>query len=234
MGHDSRPIAEPQIFSLDDAVVIVYHPDLEEPDPEPPEPHPPPTYKEEAARTLMRLHPFVQRMLRRWGVPARDIPDLAQTVIVHILEWWSKRCDDPTAAALRDIRAYIAVIARHAAHRHCHRTHHRAERLTPDNTLFDLHDLALPQATTEPSPEDAVLAHEAAAELAAELDLDKLAAATEPCLWRAFYAYAVLNVPVDIIAESERAPVPTIYNRIRLAREDLQMAVRRHRARRRG
>jgi DNA-directed RNA polymerase specialized sigma24 family protein len=88
---------------------------------------------------------------------------------------------------------------------------------------------------SEPSPEDAVLAAEAHRELASELNLDELAAATAPAFWRAFYAHFVLNVPVVEIAHSERVPPPTIYTRLRLAREDLRAAVRRHRAgKRRG
>jgi hypothetical protein len=97
-----------------------------------------------------------------------------------------------------------------------------------------LHGSELPGMPKAPSAEDIALAEEARAELASEVNLDALGAATAPAAWRAFYAWAMLSVQVDVIADSERVPVPTIYNRIRLAREDLQAFVRRRRAGRRS
>ena len=66
-----------------------------------------------------------------------------------------------------------------------------------------------------------------------EAALVALSEATPPARWRAFYAYAVEELPVERIAASEHAPRATIYTRIRLAREDLRAALVRLRAARR-
>lgn len=129
-------------------------------------------------------------------------------------------------------------MARRAAYHH-HRGRRRHGGLTTsmDALFAALEELGVPgfsNVPSEPSPEEAVLAAEARAELASELSLDALGAATAPALWRAFYAYAVLGVPVEVIADSERVPVPTIYNRIRLARRDLRESLRRRRTAKRG
>ena len=81
-----------------------------------------------------------------------------------------------------------------------------------------------------------LLAHEAELELLGdtlllgEAQLPGLCTATAPAFWRVFYAYSVLGFPVAIIAAHEGAPIPTVYNRLRLARRDLRAAILRRRA----
>ena len=231
MDHDSDDLGEAQLFCLDDAVFIVYTPEAEPPEADPP----PRTYAEQATRLWKTMSPLVERVLRRCHVPEGDVLDLTQTVLLDVLQWWSTRCTEPDAKALQEARAYIAVVARHAAYRYHRQLHQSGERMESDDVLFfPLEEDDAPPIPLEPSPEEAVLAAEARAELASWVDLDALGAATSPSLWRAFYAYTVLNVPVEVIADTEGVVISTIYNRIRLAREDLRASVRRRRAAQRG
>lgn len=183
----------------------------------------------------MSMRPVVERVLRRWKVPKRDVPDVTQKVMLRVLDWWTARGPTPTAADLHEAEAYLAVVARHAAHEHYRQRRRQWSAADSEDPKFVmLHGSELPGMPKAPSAEDIALAEEARAELSSEVNLDALGAATTPAAWRAFYAWAMLSVQVDVIADSERVPVPTIYNRIRLAREDLQAFVRRRRAGRRS
>jgi DNA-directed RNA polymerase specialized sigma24 family protein len=227
MDHDSRDLPDTQVFWIEDAVLIACIPE-----PEPRKPDPPPrAYDEHAARELVEMGALVGRVLKSKGVPAADVPDVTQAVLLDLLDWWMAR----GPAGVRELRAYVAAVAGCAASRH-HRSRYRRGELVPagDAWLLALSERDGAAVPSEPSPEDAVLAAEARAALAAELSLDALAAATTPALWRAFYAHTVLGVPVEVIADSERVSAATIYNRIRLARDDLRAALRRKRAAKRG
>lgn len=229
MDKDSLDLHETEVFCLEDAVLFVYTPKPETRKP------PRPTCSEEGARALMGMRPVVERVLRRWKVPKADVQEVTQDVMVTVLDWWAARGAAPTAADMFEAEAYLAVVARHAAHSHFRRRRRQTRAAQSGDPRFVmLHGSERPGMPKAPSAEDLALAEEARAELAAEVNLDALGAATLPAAWRAFYAWALLNVQVDVIAESERVPVPTIYNRLRIAREDLRAFVRRSRAGRRS
>ena len=235
MEHHTCDLPNTQLFRLEDAVIIVC-----EPEPEPPPSDPPPrTFDEARVRALLKLGPLVERVLRRANVASADVPDLSQNILIDLLTWWPTHERAPIVA----IRAYVAVVARRAAYRYHRRNRRRRERTathdTPAGASHDHHahhdhpDREEPRDPADPSPEEAALEAEARAELAAEVNLDVLSAATAPACWRAFYGYLVLNVPVETIAEAEHVPAATIYNRLRLARQTLRDSVRRRRARQR-
>jgi DNA-directed RNA polymerase specialized sigma24 family protein len=230
MGDDSPDLPATQVFELEDTLVIVCSPDPEPPAPEPPGPEPPRVWDAEEARALLSMAPLIQAVLCREGVPRADVPDLVQGVVLEILAWRAERGPAPW----REARAFVALVTQRAAIDHHRRRQRRREVFTSGEPgVPAVSGRGAPDLASEPSAEDAVLAAESRAELAAELALDALSAATAPPMWRAFYAYYLLNVPVETIADAERVPVPTIYNRLRLAREDLRAAVRRRRARKR-
>jgi DNA-directed RNA polymerase specialized sigma24 family protein len=234
MDHDSNKLPKTQIFSLKHAVVFVCSP---EPEPVEPEPDPPRhAYDPDGVMALMSLTPHVEHVLRRVGVRADDVPDLRQMVLLELLLWWAKRGPSASPAAWREARAFTALVTQRTAcdhHRQRRRRARREQTGWAGEPSSSLEERAGMDIALELSPEDAVLAAEAHRELASELSLDELAAATTPAFWRAFYAHFVLNVPVTEIAESEHVPTGTIYTRLRLAREDLRTAIRRHRARKR-
>jgi DNA-directed RNA polymerase specialized sigma24 family protein len=234
MKNDSDKLPETKVFRLKNTVVFVCSP---EPEPLEPEPEPPRyAYDPDGVMALMSLTPHVEHALRRAGVRAADVPDLRQMVLLELLLWWAKRGPSASPAAMRDARAFTALVTQRTAcdhHRRRRRLARREQAGWAGEPFFSPEERAGADIASEPSPEDAVLAAEAYRELACELDLDELAAATAPALWRAFYAHFVLHVPVTEIAESEHVPTPTIYTRLRLAREDLRAAIRRHRARKR-
>jgi len=226
MNQGNPDLPDAKVFRLDHCVIYVC-----DPEPEPPAPDPPRTYDEARVRELLGLTPLVQRVLRRSKVAPADVPDLCQNVLVDLLQWWAGQTRAPIVA----VRAYVAVMARRAAYRYHQRRKHRRRGQTglPDREVLASNEQEAPPDPTEPSPEEAALEAEARAELAAEVNLDALGAATAPPLWRAFYGYEVLGVAVEVIAEAEHVPVGTIYNRVRLARQDLRASLHRRRAARR-
>jgi DNA-directed RNA polymerase specialized sigma24 family protein len=181
----------------------------------------------------MKMRSLVRGVLHRRGIPHPEIPDLTQTVLLALLDWWATRGSPQTPDQWRETRAYVALVAERAAFAYHRTALHRGELTASGDTQFlPFNNHYSPDTPTEPSPEDTALAAEARAALASALDLDTLAAATSPAFWRAFYGHLVLEVPVSLIADSERVPTATIYNRIRLAREDLRAFFRRRAARR--
>jgi DNA-directed RNA polymerase specialized sigma24 family protein len=183
----------------------------------------------------MGMRPVVERVLRRWKVPKADVQEVTQDVMVTVLDWWAARGDDPTAADMLEAEAYLAVVARHAAHRHFRQQAPSLERRSPTTPGSSCSTAARgPACRRPPPPRTSRSRKKRARSSPRRSNLDALGAATLPAAWRAFYAWSLLNVSVDVIAESERVPVPTIYNRLRIAREDLRAFVRRSRAGRRS
>ena len=132
------------------------------------------------------------------------------------------------------VRLSDGVVARHMAMKHHRGCGHRAEILQGGGPLwFDLEERQIAGVPAPPSPEDRLIEAEAQSETATEVDLAALSRATKPARWRAFYAHVVQGVPVARIAATERAHAPTIYTRIRRAREELRAAIARQRAARR-
>ncbi len=227
MDDDSRVLPEAQIFGLGDGSLNVFAGEAEAVSRDPPRR----TEVEGAARVLVLLRPFVERVLRRSGVPQRDVADVLQNVWMAVLPWWTARLALSGAAA-GGLPGYVAVVARRLAMKHHRGCGRRAEVLEGGGPLwFDLEEREIAGVPAPPSPEDRLSEAEAQAE--SEVDLAVLSRATKPARWRAFYAHAVLGVSVARIAAAERAPAPTIYTRIRQAREDLRAAIARQRAARR-
>ena len=175
----------------------------------------------------MALLPAIKAVLRRRRVPAKDASDLAHDLLISLLPWAACRTSDELRAPFDLCKPYVLVAAARCARHHLRREARRGERLgwEPDQLGHSLEDRA--QAL---SPEDLLLEHEAAAALATEVDLDWLRQAVTPELWRAFHAYYIHGTPVPEIAAAEQIPIPTVYNRLRLARVALRAAILRRRA----
>lgn len=214
--------------------------------PPPPAESPPPPAKSgaprslaaspEAARALFELLPLVERLLRRYRVHARDVPDIAQNVLVHALPWWARLDPEERRTQPKRCRGYVLSIAANAA-RHWHRTGARhPEDIGFTADWFDPeHESARPSPppATAPSAEDLHIEREEAAERASDVNLDRLGRMTSPACWRTFYAHAIAGIPVTEIADAEEVPVATVYHRLLVARADLRAAILRFRAARR-
>jgi len=205
--------------------------------PAPPTPSPPSSpprldVPDSAARALEACRALAQAVVLRVGVPPRDAPDVVQKLLIALLPTWTERASWPPARQAD----YVAAAARIVARRYLWTAARRPETLAGGDTLRDLQEQAASRQPASPSPEELLLAHEAELEvlgdtlLLGEAQLPGLCTATAPAFWRVFYAYSVLGLSVAIIAEHEGAPVPTIYNRLRLARRDLRAAIVRRRA----
>ncbi len=261
MVEVSRLLSEVPIFGLIACLVAVFSRDraregvVSEPEPEPEpdgaaeEPRPPEegtapsgscppcpgprslAAPDAAVQALFTLVPFVVSLVRRCGVPERDVPDVTQEVFTALLRWCASRPPADLAAPEAHLRAYVRVVTVHRAIGYRRRVARRGEQLgwEPGRSGRGDHtpDTALGEA---PCPEDLMLELEASLERTAETDLDRLAAATDAASWRAFYGHVVLGVPVKAIAEAEGVSAATIYNRLRVARRDLRASILRYRA----
>lgn len=177
----------------------------------------PPTLRgaEETARKLFSYWPFLLVVLRRGGVPDRDVADVAQQVLLAVL---FRAVRAPPGGSRRPVgvwRAYLRAAAARAAGRYCRREAERAERLGWAPGL----DAG---GEPSPSPEDVLLAREVVEKL-------EPASATTPERWRALHAFVVTGIPVPVIAQAEQVPAGTVRTRILLARRDLRAALRRRR-----
>ena len=183
------------------------------------------------ARALEAFRDTAHAVVLRIGVPARDAPDVVQKLLIALLPDWGERVDWPPARAAN----YVAAAARIVARRYLWTDARRRECLAWGDTLKDLQEQAARHEPESPTAEDPLLAREADVELLHDMELlgeaqlPGLSTATAPAFWRAFHAYYVLGVPVAIIAAHEGTPVPTVYNRLRLARRDLRAAILRRR-----
>ena len=184
-----------------------------------------------AVRALFTLVPFVMALVRRCGVPERDVPDVTQEVLIGVLPWWACRPAAELAAPGVHLRGYVRVVAVHRAIGYRRRVARRGEHLGWEPERCGCGDPS-PGATpgAAPCPEDLVIELEAGRERTAELDLDRLSASTGAASWRAFYGHVVLGVPVKAIAEAEGVSAATIYTRLRVARRDLRASILRYRA----
>lgn len=227
-GH-IRAVPKGEVFELAGELIIVYNP----PEDEESRQEEKPATSEEGARRLMLMRPMVERLLRQRGVRDADLGDVTQEVMLESLDWWLSQGPEPSAQQYKMARSYVAVIARYAAY-HYYRSHRRREVPESDDVLaLALDARHLREHGGVASAEDAVIAEEARRELVKELALDELEERTEPRNWRAFFGHEVLGVAVEQIAESEHVPAPTIYTRIRKARQDLRAFLERRRAARR-
>ncbi len=257
MVEVSRLLSEVPIFGLVACLAAVFSRDRtgegasREPEPEPggaaPEeprppdegaapagPHPGPrslAAPDAAVRALFALVPFVVALVRRCGVPERDVPDVTQEVLIGVLPWWACRPAAELAAPGGHLRGYVRVVAVHRAIGYRRRVARRGEQLGWEPERCGCGDSSPDAAPGEaPCPEDLMLELEAGRERTAETDLDRLSTATDAASWRAFYGHEVLGVPVRAIAEAERVSAAAIYTRLRVARRDLRAAILRYRA----
>ena len=87
MDDDSRVLPGTQIFGLGDGSLILFASEADEASRDPPRR----SGAEGAARVLVLLRPSVERVLRRSGVPERDVADVVQNVWMAVLPWWTAR-----------------------------------------------------------------------------------------------------------------------------------------------
>ena len=156
---------------------------------------------------------FLWNSLRRLGVPARDLEDVAHDVFLTSYRRW----DDYDPARPR--RPWLFGIAFRVAARYRDLARHRRER----------GDDGIDEAADEAPPADEQLAAFRARQLLAraldELDLDRRAV---------FVMHDVESCAMPEIAAALGVPLNTAYSRLRLAREQVRRAVHRLRAREAG
>jgi len=172
-----------------------------------------------SALAIMRIYPAVLGWMGRFGVPARDAPDLAQDVVLAALPSWAQIHPAPGVLEATARRRWLFGVAWNVASRYRHAAARREEPTDPHG---------MPDCTTEETPETAL----AAREIAPEMALETLRASTTPARWAVFYAHDVEGLTVAVIATIAGEPVGTIDTRLRRARRDLREAIKRDRARR--
>ena len=143
--------------------------------------------------------------LRRLGVHEADLEDLAHEVFLRV----HKRLDDYDAA--RPIRPWLSGFALRVASDHRRLVRHRVEVLGSPVEAVD----------PVPSPDERIHAYEQRALVEAALaaiDFDRRAV---------LVLHDVDEIPVPVIAQELGIPVNTAYSRLRLAREELAVALKR-------
>jgi len=174
------------------------------------------------ALALEAYRPLALSVVLRSGVPTRNAPDVVQNLFLSLLPTWAERTSWPA----KRCADYVAACARIVARRYRGRAARRPESLHACLQVFQEQ-----AADEEPlTAEDLLVAHEREAERARETELGFLRDSTAPAFWRVFHDHIVSGVPISAIAQSEGAPVPTMYNRLRLARRDMRAAITRLRA----
>lgn len=157
---------------------------------------------------------FVWRTLRRLGVPAADLADVAQEVflVVH------RRLADFEERA--KVTTWLFRITVRAARDRRRKAHVRRE-IPGDDALYDAADPASdPSAGLERADERALLEQ-------------ALAALDEPQR-EVFTAFELEGLGGDAIATALEIPLGTVYSRLRLGRERFRQALSRLAARRSG
>jgi RNA polymerase sigma-70 factor (ECF subfamily) len=169
-------------------------------------PEPSDTERRERFRAVFdQQFEYVWVSLRRLGVSARDLDDVAQDVFVHVF----RRIDDydPT----RPIRPWLFAFAFRSASDWRRLARHRVEVLGPSR------EAAAPQGRA-----DELLARAEDVDLAMRaLDMIEIGRRA------VFILYELDGCPMKDIADSLGIPLFTGYSRLRLARKDFTTAVRR-------
>jgi RNA polymerase sigma-70 factor (ECF subfamily) len=151
---------------------------------------------------------FVWNVLRRFGVPARDLEDLTHDVFVTVY----RRLDDYDRS--RPLRPWLFGIAFRQAIRYRELARNHREVLDPAPEPAD-------EATRA---DERLMAHEARAVLEKALDtldLDRRAV---------FVLHELESLTMPDIADALAIPLNTAYSRLRLARAQVKAAVQRLRA----
>lgn len=157
------------------------------------------------ARVYETQRDYVWRSLRRLGIPDRFLEDVAHDVFVVVHR--SLHAYDPA----RPIKPWLFGIAFRVASDFRRKAQNAREHL----------DDALEPLDGAPTAEQEVAAHEARALLARALD------ALEPDRRAVFILHDIDGEPVPAIAEALEIPTNTAYSRLRLARSELAVALRR-------
>jgi RNA polymerase sigma-70 factor (ECF subfamily) len=150
---------------------------------------------------------FVMNIARRCGLNDADAEDVTQQVFIEL----QRRLH--SLHAPESIRPWLATLARRKA-----RAHKGAQRRAADEPLpYDFADIE----DDVPLPEERLLETERRREL---LDLIET---IEPSRRIVLVMYVLDELPMAEIAQTLRIPIPTAYNRLRLARHELQDAIAR-------
>lgn len=164
-------------------------------------------------------------------VPRDDRQDVAQEVLLYVLRRWPGLAFPPELSDAGSLRRWLFGAAVYKASEHRRNRVRRRDHVTDPME----HGATAPQlASEEPSAEELLVLRAEADDVAADVDLDMLRAATTPDRWAAFFAHDVEGLSMKAIAAAHGVPLGTIATRIRLAKEDLRAAILRARARREG
>ena len=161
---------------------------------------------------LIRFTPDLIRWALRCGVRAADAPDVAQLAAVAAWRSWES-CELPAEQRQPWLFAIVVRVA------------WRFQRRTARQPI-ELRD----PGDMEHEADPASLPGEALEERERVATLEELRAGTTPDRWRVFLAFEIEGLAAGVLAKRENVPLGTVYNRLRLARRDVQAVVRRHRA----
>jgi DNA-directed RNA polymerase specialized sigma24 family protein len=231
-----RPPGEPPEVSPRPPLPSTLPPPADPPQRPPTEPprasEPPPAAPDEppldlrSVVALAGFYPVILHWLAVLRVPRDDRQDTAQEVVLSALRYWPSLLIRPGLSEAVGRRRWLFAVTVHRASDY--RQHlRRMARVTWPALEGKL-------ASEQPTAEELLLRRAEADEAAAEVDLEKLRAATSPERWAVFYAHDVEGLPMKVIAAAHGLPLGTVATHIRLAREDLRAAIRRARAQRIG
>jgi len=140
--------------------------------------------------------PFVMRVMRHLGVPAKDLPDQCQEVFVAVFRGL------PDFAGRSALRTWIYGICRHVASNHRRRAHVRRERTVSE-----------PPEQASPAVQDEAL-EERRGHAALRLLLDTL----DPDNREVFVLFELEELSMKEVAEVCGCPLQTAYSRLHAAR----------------
>jgi RNA polymerase sigma-70 factor (ECF subfamily) len=153
---------------------------------------------------------YIWNVLRRLGVAPRDLEDLTQQVFLQV------HAQLPSFDASRPLRPWLFAFAFHAASNHKSLARHRVELCVVAPELADPLPAADEQLITRQELELAELA-------LTRVSLDRRAV---------LLLHEIEGHTIPEIAQSLEIPLNTAYSRLRLARQEYELAVRRLRAQR--
>lgn len=146
---------------------------------------------------------YVYRALRRLGTPPSEVDDLAQEVFLVLRQTWAEY--DPT----RPLRPYLFGLAFRIAS-----AHQRKRRRELAFGLVEPHD-------SSPGPDEALQTKQARKLVLAALEKIPLPRRA------ALVMYDLDDVPMNEVAAALGIPLFTAYSRLRKARRELEVAIRR-------
>ena len=153
---------------------------------------------------------YVWNVLRRLGVAPRDLEDLTQQVFLQV------HSQLPTFDASRPLRPWLFAFAFHAASNHKSLARHRVELC-----------IVAPELADPLPPADEQLITRQELELA-ELALTRVSFERRAVL----LLHEIEGRSIPEIAQTLEIPLNTAYSRLRLARQEYELAARRLRAQR--